>query len=36
MTKKIRDVDRGEAVHEFLAKDDLCGAPGRTLQMALD
>lgn len=35
MTKKT-DVDRGETLHEFLAKDDLRGATGRTLQVALD
>jgi len=36
MIKKIVDVDRGEAVHDFLARDDLRGATGRTLQVALD
>ena len=36
MIKKIVDVDRGETVRNFLAKDDLRGATGRTLQVALD
>ena len=36
MIRKTVDVDRGEAVREFLAQDDLRGATGRTLQVALD
>jgi hypothetical protein len=36
MIKKTVDVDRGKTLRGFLAEDDLRGATGRTLQVALD
>jgi len=36
MINRTVDVGRGEAVRDFLARDDLRGATGRTLQVALD
>jgi hypothetical protein len=36
MIKNTVDVDSGETLRGFLAKDDLRGATGRTLQVALD